>query len=69
MVTIYVKWPKTNIIYLYCVFFYWILHMKFEFKQPSDFWETYVAVQIWVALDDRSKVSLTFGAYIKPVSR
>ena len=24
--------------YLYCLI-YWILHMKFEFKQPSEFWE------------------------------
>ena len=31
--------------------------------------DMYKAVPIWVALDERSKVSLTFGAYIKPVSQ
>ena len=45
--------------------------MKFEFKKPSDFVEKmfiYVCgCPKWVALDERSKVSLTFGAYIKPV--
>ena len=48
--------------------------MKFEFKQPTGFWEKYflymyVAVKnVRVALDERSKVSLTFGANIIPVS-
>ena len=41
--------------------------MKYEFKQPSEFWEKDAAVPIWEALDERSKFTLTFGAYIKPV--
>ena len=37
MVAIFLKWPKKY------------LHMKFQFKQPSDFWESK-----WQALDERS---------------
>ena len=42
IVAIFVKRPKIS--YLYC-FNSIILHMKFKLKKPSDFWETYVAVQ------------------------
>ena len=47
--------------------------MKFEFKQPSDFWEKmfrYVCGSPnWGVFDERSKVSLTYGTYIKLMSR
>ena len=48
MVAIFRKWPKINIIFFIMFFFLLnsiILYMKFKFKQPSVFWEMYVAVQ------------------------
>ena len=39
--------------------------MKFEFKQPRDFWDKDVDMRMWqskwVALDKNSQVILTFG--------
>ena len=47
----------------YHFYIYWILHMKFEFKQPSDFGEKWCLDMYEAALDIRSYASLTFGAY------